>query len=152
MDGKFCYCFENIDKHNPSCQKGHQSVGLFHLLSEYCLEPFQCYSYRFETPNTDACVKCSAKLRSVCTSSNGNPNITHHCNDTKKDSIIQDKRTRQKSGQHSLDIYRRRLPYPVKERKYRRRTTLLVGGIQKFHRKNGQTLCNYKYLSVGNED
>ena len=58
MDGEFCYCFESIDKHNPSCQKGHQLVGLFHFLSECCREQFQCYSCIFETPNTDVCVKC----------------------------------------------------------------------------------------------
>ena len=116
MDRKYCYCFESIDKHNPSCQKGHQSVRLFHLLSEYCLEPFQCYSYIFDTPNTDSCVKCSAKLRSVCTSSNVNSNITHHCNDTTINRIIQKERTWQKSGQHYSKINRRLLPYPVPEK------------------------------------
>jgi len=117
MDGKYCYCFgSNIDNLNASiCRKDRQYVGIFHVLSEYCLEHFQCYSYRYEPPNME-CVKCSAKLKSVCTSSNVNPIITHHCNDTKKNCIIKDKRTWQKSGQHCSEINRRLLPYRLPEK------------------------------------
>jgi len=117
MDGKYCYCFgSNIDNLYASiCRKDRQYVGIFHVLSEYCREHFQCYSYRYEPPNTE-CVKCSAKLKSVCTYSNVNPHITHHCNDTTTNCIIQDTRTWQESGQHCSEMNRRLLPYHVTEK------------------------------------
>ena len=118
MDGLHCYCFVNISifqNQALACQKGSQSVGIFHLLSHNTTrEQFQCYS--LETPETEASGKCSAKLNSVCTFSNVNPHTVQQCNNlTKRNCIIQEKRTWQESVKYCLEIKRRLMPYPLLE-------------------------------------